>query len=49
MLKTPRYEGDQEVTITDLNLIDAAKGSGNVPLLAFWTRLFSFISEALWT
>jgi hypothetical protein len=40
MLKTPRYEGDQEVTITDLNLIDAAKGSGNVPLLAFWTRLF---------
>jgi hypothetical protein len=35
MMKTPRYEGDQEVTIPELNLTDAAKGNGNVPLLAF--------------
>jgi hypothetical protein len=31
----PRFEGDQEVKITESNLIDAAKGNGNIPLLAF--------------
>jgi hypothetical protein len=36
MMKTPRFEGDQEVNITESNLTDAAKGNGNVPLLAFW-------------
>jgi hypothetical protein len=35
MIGTPRFEGDQEVTILESNLTDAAKGNGNVPLLAF--------------
>ena len=35
MMRAPRCEGDQEVTILELNQNDAAKGSGNVPLLAF--------------
>jgi hypothetical protein len=35
MMKIPRFEGDQEVTISESNLFDAAKGNGNVPLLAF--------------
>jgi hypothetical protein len=34
MMKTPRCEGDQEVTIPESNLTDAAKGSGSAPLLA---------------
>jgi hypothetical protein len=46
MMKTPRFEGDQEVTIPESNLTDAAKGSGNVPLLAFSEALFS---ETSWT
>ena len=33
MMKAPRCEGDQDVTISELNLNDAAKGNGNVPLL----------------
>ncbi len=34
-MKAPRFEGDQEVKIPELNLNDVTKGSGNVPLLAF--------------
>jgi hypothetical protein len=35
IIKTPRREGDQEVTIPESNLTDAAKGNGSAPLLAF--------------
>ena len=34
-MEAPRREGDQEVTISELNLNDATKGNGNVPLLVF--------------
>ena len=30
MMKSPRFEGDQDVTIPELNLNDAAKGNGNL-------------------
>jgi hypothetical protein len=36
MMKAPRFEGDQQVTISELNPNDAAKGNSDVPLLAFW-------------
>jgi hypothetical protein len=54
-MRAPRFEGDQEVTIPESNLTDAAKGSGNVPLLALdqqqfhgWLQIFC-LNRSLWS